>query len=91
MKVLEKIASYRDEMLRKWQLTEYLENESIIKPLNPKKEFTANAKLAQLQSIIQPMEKYWEFVETETRGSRSQVKITKKGKQALRIFGIPKN
>ncbi len=91
MKVLEKISSYRDEMLHKWQLTEYLETESIIKPLNPKKEFTENAKLAQLQSIIQPMEKYWKFVETETRGSRSQVKITKKGKQALKIFGIPKD
>lgn len=89
MKILEKIASYKDEMLRKWQLTDYLVNEKIIRPTNPKKIFTVNAKLAQLQNIILPMEKEWGFVESEHRGSRSQVKITKKGKQALKIFGIP--
>ena len=88
MKVLEKIAVYRDEMLRKWQLTDYLVDEGIIKPLNPKKAFSKNAKLAQLQNITYPMEKYWGFVEMEHRGSRSQVKITKKGKQALQIFGV---
>ena len=88
MKVLEKIASYRDEMLRKWQLTDYLVDEGIIKPSNLENVFTVNAKLAQLQNITYPMEKYWGFVEMEHRGSRSQVKITKKGKQALRIFGV---
>jgi len=88
MKVLEKIVSYRDEMLRKWQLTDYLVDEGIIKPSNLENVFTVNAKLAQLQNITYPMEKYWGFVEMEHRGSRSQVKITKKGKQALQIFGV---
>lgn len=91
MKVLEKIVSYRDEMLRKWQLTEYLENEGIIKSSNSDNTLTENAKLGQLQNILLPMEKEWGFVETEHRGSKSQVKITKKGKQALKIFGIPKS
>lgn len=91
MKVLEKISSYKAEMLRKWQLTEYLEDEGIIKPADPDETFSENAKLGQLQNIIKPMEKEWKFVETESRGSRSQVKMTKKGKQALKIFGIPED
>ncbi|WP_371504505.1 DUF6293 family protein [Nitrosopumilus adriaticus] len=91
MKVLERIVSFKDEMVRKWQLTDYLVDEGIIKPVNRKKTFSVNAKLAQLQVILYPMEKYWKFIETEHRGSRSQVKITEKGKQALQIFGIPKD
>lgn len=88
MKVLERLQKQHDGMLRKRQLVEFLENEKIIKPQDPSEEFSINAKLGQLQSIIYPMEKEWKYIIIEQRGSRSQVRITEEGKQALQIFGI---
>lgn len=78
--------------VRKSKLIEELEKANIIKKKDENvKEFKDTAKHSQLRAILDPMEKEWEFVKVNSRGRRSEVSITKKGKTALDIFGLVSN
>lgn len=89
LKILDKISKSKYKMLRKWELTEFLEAEGDIKQINRlNAPFSVNAKLSQLKTILEPIQKYWKYITVESRGSRSEVKITDEGEKALQIFGI---
>jgi len=75
--------------MKKYELIDELEDKQIIKQKDEEIEvFSDHAKHSQLRSILNPMEKNWDFIKIEGKGKRSRVEITNQGKYALRIFGL---
>jgi hypothetical protein len=56
-----------------------------------RRSVTKSAPHSRLRAILDPLEKRWRFVTIQARGRRSQVSLTEKGKEALRIFGAGKS
>jgi hypothetical protein len=46
-----------------------------------------SAPHSRLRAILDPLESHWHFVETRSRGRRTDVLLTEQGRNALRIFG----
>jgi CRISPR locus-related DNA-binding protein len=77
--------------MKKAKIISELENIGIIKQKDETiKEFSDSAKHSQLRAILDPMEYDWKYVEVEASGRRSEVSITEQGRNALRIFGLPR-
>jgi CTP-dependent riboflavin kinase len=52
------------------------------------KQATRAAEQSQLRVLLNPMEHDFSYITVESRGRRSIVKVTREGKDALRIFGL---
>lgn len=77
--------------LRKTELIEELVKMKIIKPENDDWEnFSVHAKHGQLQSLLRPLKEEWGYIEVEMRSRRSDISLTKNGRNALLMFGFDK-
>ena len=75
------------EKMKKSELIKRLEDKKIIQQKDKEKSFfSEHAKHSQLRSILDPMERNWEFIEIEGKGKKSRIKITRQGDYALKIF-----
>jgi hypothetical protein len=71
--------------ITKKELIEELQEIKIIPTYLPSQP--RSAPHSRLRAILDPLETHWQFIETKSRGRRSEVSLTGQGKSALRIFG----
>ncbi len=83
--VLSIIDSKAGDKISKKELIEELQARKII-PIYPPSQ-PRSAPHSRLRAILDPLEMHWQFVETRSRGRKSEVSLTEQGKSALRIFG----
>lgn len=79
------IDSKAGNRISKKELIEELQAMGII-PVYPPSQ-PRSAPHSRLRAILSPLETHWQFIETRSRGRKSEVSLTVQGKSALRIFG----
>jgi hypothetical protein len=87
MAVLEVLFNNGGKMSKKMLISALQSPDKRLIPIYPE-DSSKTAPHSKLRAYLEPLEREWGFVLTKSKGRRSEVAITERGKEALQIFGL---